>query len=261
MIVKLLFLLIAACSFVNPLSSQPLDMHKNKVVLFYSADAFSEGFAPWNFAYLEYQRKFGSLTLIGRINYQHRFRTDAYQYEIDAYPKFAKGFYAYLNAAYSNHSLFPEYRFGAEAFKSAASGFEFSLGFRFIKGTTKGVWIYTGSVSKYYPDYWASLRAYVSFRNKKTYPSLSFSLRRYIGIPDNYLTVRISAGFHAAERRTFQPDENLYSLKSHGVGIDLQHKIYRDLFGKASFDWEREEYFEGRFRNRWSVGIGLALLL
>lgn len=90
--------------------------------------------------------KYGSV--IAKVNVDRRFGDTGVQYELDTYPRIARGLYAYVSAGYSNTSLFPKWRYGAELYKNLPKSFEASLGFRSLQYTETTI-IYTGSVGWY----------------------------------------------------------------------------------------------------------------
>ena len=61
---------------------------------------YSDIFSPAQEYTLKLGRKTKYGSIIGRVNINNRFNTTGTQFEIDAYPKIAKGVYAYLNFGY-----------------------------------------------------------------------------------------------------------------------------------------------------------------
>ena len=127
--------------------------------------------------------------MIVRANYANRFREDTAQYEIDAYPRLAKGLYAYVNYGYSSHRFFPKNRVGGELYANLPHGVELSGGFRWLQFESSEVTIYTGTIAKYQGNYWISLRPYITPKSEGTSQSYNLTVRRYFGGPDNYLGV------------------------------------------------------------------------
>lgn len=69
--------------------------------------------------------------------------------EIDAYPRFREGTYAYVSGAFApSPSLFPQYRFTGDLYQSLGAGFEASVGYRRMQ-FTNAVNIYVGSLTNY----------------------------------------------------------------------------------------------------------------
>ena len=116
------------------------------------------------------------------------------QYEVDLYPKIAKGLYGYVNIGLSNSFLFPDVRFGAELYKSLPKSFEVSLGIRTLKYSTTTN-IYTGSLSWYTGNSYLALRPYFTPNETGISKSGTVTYRKYRSDADNYLGVSVSVGF------------------------------------------------------------------
>ena len=106
-----------------------IDQMKNRVRLTYTYDLFEKksNKDPWQLAALSYGRKTSIGLIYGRINWADRFGSKGFQYEMDAYPHISENNYLYLNAGYSNLSIFPKVRSGAEWYHSFPNAFEGSL--------------------------------------------------------------------------------------------------------------------------------------
>jgi YaiO family outer membrane protein len=143
---------------------------------------------------LNYSRdtRFGSI--ITKVNIDRRFGDTGIQYELDMYPSLGKGLYAYVSGGFSNTSLFPNWRYGAELYKNLPKSFEASLGFRGLKysGTTM---IYTGSVGWYTGNAYWSFRTYVTPGGAGTSKSGTLSYRKYRADANNYFSVGVGLGF------------------------------------------------------------------
>lgn len=238
------------------------DAIRNKMGLHYEYDSFDRGlseYGPWHLAYLDVSRRTRIGTVIGRINWANRkFGSSdpkqGFQFEVDAYPRFRKGIYAYLNGGFSSASVFPETRFGGQLYFSLPNSYETSVGFRYLDFGSSQVWIYTHHLGKYVKNYWI---AYWSFITKKPV-SYSYSgylmIRRYLGgSPENYWTLK--AGFGSSPIETFTEADLITRLNSSKIGMDLQHMISPTASIKAGLMFEKEEYSEDTFGNRWKFTL------
>jgi tetratricopeptide (TPR) repeat protein len=121
--------------------------------------------SDWWAADFEYRRRFGWGSLIGRVNWAKRFGNDGFLYEVDAYPTLPHRTYLWVNLGVSSDpEVFPDVRYGVEAYHNFPKGWEASLGFRRLefrenleREIGKSVTIVTGTVAKYYGDWWISL--------------------------------------------------------------------------------------------------------
>ena len=233
----------------------------NFVALRYYLALFDAGSKPWHLASAEYGRIFRCVTLIGRVNYANRpslFNEYAsgVQTEIDAYPILGKGTYAYLNAGYSDAILFfPRARFGAELFQKLPKGFEISGGARFLNFPDLNIVLYTASLSKYYRDFLFTLRGYASFQPGGLNPTVLFSARKYFG-SDTWVMLTVSNGIVPGVA-IFANQLELQRLSSNRVAFDFQKGLGRSYFLLGGAWYEREEFNEGSFRNRYTLNIGI----
>ncbi|MFV8340814.1 YaiO family outer membrane beta-barrel protein [Flavobacterium sp. XS2P39] len=169
-------------------------LSQNAIGINSSVDIYSDVFDPMQYYALMYRRqtKYGSI--IGRVNFNRRFNENGLQYEVDLYPKIAKGLYAYVNIGLSKSFLFPDIRYGIELYKSLPKSFEVSLGLRTLKYSTTTN-IYTGSVGWYTGNSYLSFRPYFTPGDTGTSKSGTFTYRKYKSDADNYLGVSLSVGF------------------------------------------------------------------
>jgi YaiO family outer membrane protein len=189
-------------------------LSRNAIGVTSSVDIYSDVFDPMQYYALTYRRqtKYGSI--IGRVNFNRRFNENGLQYEVDLYPKIAKGLYAYLNVGIANTFLFPDIKYGAELFKSLPKSFEVSLGFRTLKYSTTTN-IYTGSVGWYTGNSYLSFRPYFTPGESGISKSGTLAYRKYRSDADNYLGVAVSMGF--------SPEINQFNINENSAKfVDLQ---------------------------------------
>jgi YaiO family outer membrane protein len=185
-----------------------------------TVDLYSDVFDPMQYHTfkLSHITKYGSV--IAKLNFNRRFNENGTQFEVDLYPKIAKGLYAYLNFGLANSAIFPDFRYGAELYKSLPHSFEASLGFRSLQYSTTTT-IYTGSIGWYTGnDYW-SIRPYFTPGDSGTSTSGALTYRKYRANADNYLSLGYSMGF-SPENNQFYFDTNdaaIINLKSQKVNL------------------------------------------
>ena len=82
---------------------------KNRIAVNSSVTVFDQRFDPVISSSISYKRqtKYGSI--IPRLNNSNRLDKNGLQFDIDLYPKIAKGFYAYVNYGYSSSELYPNH--------------------------------------------------------------------------------------------------------------------------------------------------------
>ena len=192
----------------------------NAIGISSSVDLYSEVFDPMQYHTFKYKRltKYGSI--IAKINFNRRFNDNGAQFEVDLYPRIAKGLYAYLNIGFSNSYLYPDVRFGAELHKSLPHSFEMSLGIRTLKysSTTN---IYTGSIGWYTGNSYWSFRPYITPGDSGSSVSGTLNYRKYRSDADNYFSIAAGIGF-SPEFNRFKFDgeeEEIIKLQSQKINL------------------------------------------
>jgi len=181
---------------------------------------YSEVFDPMFYNAVKYARqtKYGSI--IGRVNIDRRLGEYGTQYEVDLYPKIARGTYAYLNFGVSGSSLFPDYRYGAEIFKSLPRSFEVSLGLRGLQYDTTTM-IYTGSVTWYNGNNYWSFRPYFTPGDNGTSTSGTLTYRKYRSDADNYFGINAGVGISPELNQNYflANNERIVNLQSQKLNV------------------------------------------
>jgi YaiO family outer membrane protein len=202
-------------------------------------------------ASLSRETKLGSV--IGRFNYVNRFTTNGYQAEIDAYPGIAKGLYTYLNYGFSGTALFPRHRGGLELFSNPGKGLEFSGGFRYLH-FSDDVWIYTGTVGKYFGRYFTNFRPFITPGREGTSVSGTWMIRRYFGEePDAFFGLTIGGGSSPDDALNTADLERLNSLRFGGTAsVPVRGGTYL----KFNLGWATEQLSGDRERRSVTFGTG-----
>jgi YaiO family outer membrane protein len=181
---------------------------------------YSEVYDPMFYNAIKYARQTKYGTVIARVNIDKRFGDYGTQFEVDLYPKIAKGMYAYLNFGISNSYLFPDYRYGAELFKSLPKSFEVSLGLRALLYDTTTM-IYTGSVTWYNGNNYWSLRPYFTPGDNGLSTSGTLTYRKYRSDADNYFGINAGIGISPELNQNyfFANDQRIVNLKSQKLNV------------------------------------------
>jgi YaiO family outer membrane protein len=226
-----------------------LDVMKNRLRINYTIDHFDKSFHrdPWQVVALSYGRKTKLGTVIARVNMAKRFGDTGFQYEMDAYPKISENNYGYLNYGFSQSTVFPKNRLGAEWYHSFPKAFEGSVGMRTLFFSSSDVTIYTASLGKYFSNYWISLRSYITPSSTGTSVSGQLQMRRYFSDPENYIGFRLGYGVSPDENQNLV-DEYLNSrlkLKAMSVRLEFNHIINHVWIINPAVAWGNEELPSG----------------
>lgn len=221
----------------------------------YTYDSFSQTLSNWHLGSLSLTRAFPFGSIGGRLNLARRFDQTAAQFEVDAYPNFGKGSYAYLSAGFSSQEgIFPKFRFGGEYYQNLSGGFEASAGIRYLRFNSSSVTSFTGSVGKYHKNYWVSFRPYFSPSLEGASVSGYLTVPRYFSEAEDYLTVIAGSGSSPDGRpATFET----YRFKTHTVNLDFRKRLYGNLSTILFFGFENQIIAPDNRRNRLTAGIGI----
>ena len=175
---------------------------RNFITFSNAVEAFDQVFEPMVYSSVEYQRNTGIGKIIPRLSYAYRFQTQGLQYEVDMYPVVSKTIYGYLNYGFSNASIFPNHRAGAEVYANIPGANEVSLGLRYLDFRESQATLLTGSFGLYRGNYYLSLRPYVTlFKDRSPGVSGSLLARKYLSNANHFIGLRGSYGFNPELRQ------------------------------------------------------------
>ena len=217
-----------------------------------------EGRHTWHFFSLEAASHTGWGTVIGRFNYADRdYGGEGFsgkQFELESYPIFSERFYAHLQAGYSPDSIFPRTRLGGELYANLPRAFEVSGGVRYLHFPGSDVVVITGTLGKYYRDYWFSIRPSLSTESSGSAFSALFWARRYFSSGDEY--VGVLAGFGTTPVDLYFL-EDIQRYSSFRIGAEIKKPLSRALVLRGHLRFEREEYRPDVFGNRLVLDVRL----
>jgi YaiO family outer membrane protein len=219
-----------------------------------SYDEFSDRRVAWRESHVSVGRE----TPLGPVSVKgaraQRFGLQDDQLEVEAYPRFRPGTYAYVAAAYAPDAiLYPEYRYAVDVYQSLGAGFEGSAGFRRL-GFGNGVTIYASSLSKYYGNWLATGRVFVAPHAAGATRSYNGSLRRYLGGAGTYVGVKYGRGAWREELRTVDDFE---VLDSDVGGAEATVILRRRFELNLSASYSREDRVERRNVRQYSISTGI----
>jgi len=229
---------------------------KNKIGISYDLATFDKQYKdPWHIVSLDYNRSTKAGSFIGRVNYANRFRSDALQFEVDAYPRISKTFYSYVNAGISDKSgIFPQYRSGFSLYANLPKSFEAEAGLRYLY-FSDATWIYTASVGKYFKNYWFNFRTYLTPATKSVSNSYTFTTRYYFK-ETNYFGVALGTGISPDETANNIQLANLYKLKSYKISADYRNTFKTLNTILLSFSLLQQEYLPKVTGNEYLFSVG-----
>ena len=231
---------------------------KNKIGLNYDYVYFDKQFDnAWHLGSVEYARQTGVGPVILRASLANRFQKSGTQFELDAYPRLSKTFYAYISGGYSASSVFPKYRAGFSLFASLPAAFEVEAGFRMLN-FGEPTWVYTGSLSKYHKSFLFTFRSVLTPMNSSVSQAFSFNMRYYVGGPDDYLSLGLGTGISPDNPRNNILFNNgqAYKLKSNSVSAAYQRSFKKVNIVVLRAGFADQEYQQNVHGNQLELGMG-----
>jgi YaiO family outer membrane protein len=203
--------------------------------------------------------------LIGRINLAQTFVNEtpiedkpSIQFELESYPRISASNYLYLNYGYGIGKSFPLHRGGLEWFQKLPAKFEASLGARYLYWNDN-FFFYTGSLGKYYRNFWFSFRSFIVPKESGISQSYFFTARRYFKSADDFMGVTIGTGISPDDFYSDPADK--IKLKSQKISFMLSKSFLQNFLFRGSFGYDFEEYQPGLKRDRYSLSISLRYYL
>lgn len=211
---------------------------------------------PWHLASVDYGRQTKLGSVIGRVNYANRFKSNGIQFEVDAYPRISNTFQAYVSAGYSpDQGIFPSYRAGFSLYANLPLSLEAEAGFRYLR-FSDNTWIYTASLGKYYKNFWFNLRTYLTPSNEAVSQSFSFNTRYYFGGADDFLSLGIGTGLSPDNQQNNVLINTPYKLKSNNISVGYRKSFKSFNIITLQARVENQEYLKDTKGNQFDFGIG-----
>jgi YaiO family outer membrane protein len=224
----------------------------------YSFTYFDKRFTqPWHLAgfSLGKQYRWGS-TSIG-INYANRFGSNATEIELESYPSFAKGWYAYIGGAssLSSYGLFAKYRVGLSLYKSLGHGFELEAGFRHLRFSDNTT-VYVGGLGKYLGNSFVQLRSYLTPNSIGVSNSFTLSNRFYLS-DNRFDYIGFSVGTGVSPDDKAQVNNLINQLQTFKVGAEYSKNVRQKTTLYLSLNWINEEYLTNTFGNQFGANFSI----
>jgi YaiO family outer membrane protein len=240
------------------------DVLKNTIRVNYVLDYFDQAFnrKPWQLGSLSYGRKTSAGTFIARANLASRYTRSGFQGEIDAFPRINANNYGYLNYGFSQSTVFPKHRVGAEWYHNFPKSFEASAGARLLYFNKTPVDIYTVTVGKYLGNYWLSARAFITPDTTVTAVSGQLQMRRYFADPESYLGIRLGYGVSPDDNRNLVDSElaSRLNLKTRSVRVEFNHRIKQVWIFNIAAVWGNEQLQTREYSGFYTFDISMSRL-
>lgn len=168
-----------------------------------TTDSFNSDRGTWRESSITVGRETPVGSLLVRGSQADRFGLDDRQIDVELYPVFRAGTYAFVGVGFGDSErLYPQRRVSFDLYQSIANGYEISGGFRRLEFSNAAT-LYLASLSKYAGSWLLTAKASV-VANDVTGNAWSYhgSARRYFGdLGTSFVAVGYSHGFSREEPR------------------------------------------------------------
>src|SRR5262249_37556743 len=100
-------------------------------------------------------------------------------------------------------------------------------GFRYLN-FENNTWIYTGSIGKYYKNFWFNFRTYLTPDNERISQSYIFTTRLYGAVADNYASISLGTGISPDDRSLVSQLNSSYKLRTLKTSVSY-HASYKRM--------------------------------
>ena len=204
-----------------------------------SYDWFDDHRSAWKETQATLKRDTPAGAVILRGLHADRFSLSDNQFEVEMYPRFRPGTYAYVSGGYAPRKvLYPGYRLAADLYQSLGAGFEGSIGYRRL-GFSTPTDIYVVTINKYVGNWLLTGKGfYLPDQTGASSRSFHGSFRRYFGAEGtSYVGARYS---HGSAREEIRDIHDFEVLGSDTIAAEWQADIGRRLVVNASGSTSRQ---------------------
>jgi YaiO family outer membrane protein len=225
----------------------------------YDSILFNDHTSSWNEETVSVRRGVNAGSLIFRGSRATRWGYKSSLAEMDWYPHIRPGTYAYLNFGYSPEGiLYPTFRAGAELFQNLGHGYEASAGMRRLMFSTTKVSVYTGSVGRYYKNWYASARTFIVPGDPSPSVSGQLLVRRYFDDGERYVGFRYGRGAAPFEIRNLN---DIGVLDSSSYGAETYWRFGNHVLISVSGGTAKQDRINRDLLQQYYFSLGLSLRL
>jgi YaiO family outer membrane protein len=206
----------------------------------YSLDSFNDDRKAWQEVSVSLVRRTPIGSVILRGTDATRFDLTDQLIEVEFYPRFRPGTYAFVGVGYApDPTLYPPYRVAFDLYQSIGHGFEVSGGARQL-GFDRSTQIYVATLSKYIGNWMLTGKVYrVPAKNDLDSTSFYGGFRRYFGADgSSYAGVTYGHGFSNEEVRDIA---DLTTIHSDGLRGEMDWLVRSRLRVFASGGTSQQE--------------------
>ncbi len=216
----------------------------------------------WQTASIEYIRRQRRVSILGTLNYAHRFEKQGTQWLFQAYPKIGHSAYAQLLFAYSDGKVFPNLTYGGSFFANFRKYWELEAGVRIyqvktplLQNKTERSTVLRGGIS-----YQKRQNRYAYVLLKITGVGVSgfahnLSYRHYLKDSESYLQLAIGTGANTNNQLTLQYDS--FIINSRIVSAQINRWLNDRWRVMGGMTWEQNKNTDGSRKSRMTYDLGV----
>lgn len=232
----------------------------NEIGLSTNEDYISDLKKYWTYSTFHYFRLTDRGNFGGRINYANRYGENAFQYQLEAYPKLSQDIYILLLASYahSNQILYPTRQYRIEPYYNFAQHAEISFGYNklmYDQFHNQEIKNFTGTLGYYLGNYFLWFRPSYYLTTQTNF--LEFCLRKYFTTKNTNYTFKINMG-KLPDIGDLPPLDQIVVMRQKGFSIDGQYALTKKVFIKGGVNYARQLYIASDHRREIAgASIGL----
>ncbi|MDT0688326.1 YaiO family outer membrane beta-barrel protein [Salegentibacter sp. F188] len=200
----------------------------NEIAFNYQLNNFSEDYnrESWHTISAEFQHNLNRTAVIGRVNYTDRAYDQGTLYELEAYPVINDRMYGFINAGFSDGTLFPNYRGSASLFYNFAQIFEAEVGGRLLGFDNSSFFTGILGLTAYQGSFYLNARTFIGpERLNQLVQNYQFNIRYYFGNADNFFFGRLGSGISPDEGVIYTSVQNNPGLEAYYFNIGINKSL------------------------------------
>ncbi|MEP1094118.1 MAG: YaiO family outer membrane beta-barrel protein [Cyclobacteriaceae bacterium] len=232
--------------------------HHHQIGISSSYAHFTEAFDPWILGTVNYQRISRS-SLNVSATYGRMFDQNGTSFNAAYYPRFSKNLTGFVEVGTSQSVIFPELRVGAEL-TALMSVLEMSLGGKVLKfkEQEEGATLITAGLGKYLKNYFVNYKAWFAQVNSTRSLTHTLLVRRFFQNRFHYVQLNLANGATPLQINNFS---EISRVSASAVNLTYSHLLFETIISSISLGGQKEDYFSGANRVRYTVRVGLSRIL
>ncbi|MBZ4188327.1 tetratricopeptide repeat protein [Niabella beijingensis] len=225
----------------------------NQIGVLHMQSFYNLGIRTASISSLQYLRRLGNnrkSTVIGRINYANRAFGDGVQFEAESYISHNKKQYSFLNAAFSNSTVFPKFKAAYSFNQGLGKGWELEVGARYLRAAELDIYSGILGFTKEYDNDWLNLKNYVLRDSASWYHAHVFTWRHMVNEKRDYFSVILGLGTSPDDRSRNFAGSSFSTSNTTSAGLGYAKKLGLRSLITVSGVWNQQRLLDKRRLNQ-----------